>query len=143
MKKNERAVGFFRLLGSIFYDSLLLTAVLFFATFPLLLIPQEIQSTDPYLQIAKVLWYLFVSYLYFAGFWLKGRQTPGMKTWKIELVDMQGGAVTFRQATLRFFSAILSWALAGSGFLWRLIDHNHYSLHDHLSNSKLQLVRKD
>jgi len=142
MKNNQQTVGFLRLIGSIFYDSLLLTAVLFFATFALLLIPQQLQHAGPYLELAKLAWYVFVSYCYFAGFWYKGRQTPGMRTWQIELVDMQGGKVTMKQVTLRFFSAILSWLLAGLGFLWRLIDRNNYSLHDHLSGSKLQRIRK-
>ncbi len=65
-----------------------------------------------------------------------------MKTWKIALVDMQGGKLNKKQVSARFFSAILSWALAGLGFLWMIIDRNHFSLHDHLSRSKLVLVKK-
>jgi uncharacterized RDD family membrane protein YckC len=139
--ENHQVVGFFRLAASIFYDALLLTAVLFLATFLLLLVPEEIRNTDPLVQIAKVLWYVLVSYIYFVGFWLKGGQTPGMKSWKIVLVNMQGGKPNAKQTTLRFFSAMISWALAGTGFLWMIIDSNHYSLHDHLSGSKLQLVK--
>ncbi len=71
------------LAASIFYDALLLTAVLFFATFLLLLIPDELRNTNPVVQFLKVIWYLLVSYIYFVGFWLKGGQTPGMKAWKI------------------------------------------------------------
>jgi len=135
-------VGFIRLAASIFYDALLLTAVLFFATFLLLLIPEEIRNTNPVVQTLKIIWYLLVSYIYFAGFWLKGGQTPGMKAWKIRLVNMKGDAPSTKQATLRFFSAILSWALAGTGFLWMLVDRNHLSLHDHLSGSRLLLLKK-
>jgi len=137
-----QSVGFLRLLASISYDALLLMAVLFFATFFLLLIPEEIRNTNPLVQIAKVLWYLLVSFIYFVGFWLKGGQTPGMKTWKIVLVDIQGDKTGIRQATLRFFAAILSWTFAGTGFLWMLVDRNHLTLHDHLSGSRLQLVKK-
>jgi len=90
----------------------------------------------------KVFWYLLVSYIYFAGFWLKGGQTPGMKTWKITLVEMQGGKPNKKQVTVRFFSAILSWAMAGLGFLWMIVDRNHFTLHDHLSGSRLLLVKK-
>jgi len=139
---NPQTVGFIRLMASIFYDALLLTAVLFFATFLLLLIPEDIRNTDALVQIAKVSWYLLVSYIYFVGSWLKGGQTPGMKAWKITLVNMQGGTPGRKQATLRFFSAILSWALAGSGFLWMLFDSNHLTLHDHLSGSRLLLIKK-
>ena len=138
---NQQTVGFFRLAASIFYDALLLTAVLFFATLPLILIPEDIQSV-PVVEIMKIFWYLLVSYIYFAGFWLKGGQTPGMKTWKITLVDMQGRKLSIKQVTVRFFSAILSWALAGLGYLWMIVDRNHFSLHDHLSGSRLLLVKK-
>ena len=140
--EKSQTVGFIRLMASIFYDALLLTAVLFFATFLLLLIPEDIRNTDPLVQITKVLWYLLVSYIYFVGFWLKGGQTPGMKAWKIKLVNMQDGAPSAIQVTLRFFSAILSWALAGTGFLWMIVDRNHLSLHDHLSGSRLLLLKK-
>ena len=140
-KDNQQTVGFFRLAASILYDALLLTAVLFFATLPLILIPEDIQSV-PVVEIMKVFWYLMVSYIYFAGFWLKGGQTPGMKTWKITLVEMQGGKPNKKQVTVRFFSAILSWALAGLGFLWMIVDRNHFTLHDHLSGSRLLLVKK-
>ncbi|MFW2439325.1 MAG: RDD family protein [Arenicellales bacterium] len=138
---NQQTVGFLRLTAAIFYDALLLAAVLFFATLPLILFPEDIRSI-PVVEVLKVLWYLLVSYLYFAGFWLKGGQTPGMKPWKITLVGMQGNKPNKKQVTLRFFSAILSWALAGLGFLWMIVDHNHLSLHDHLSGSRLLLLKK-
>jgi len=138
---NQQAIGFFRLAVCIFYDALLLTAVLFFATLPLILIPEVLRST-PVMEVMKILWYLLVSYIYFAGFWLKGGQTAGMKTWKITLVAMQGGKLTVRQVTVRFFAAILSWTLAGLGFLWVIVDRDHLSLHDHLSRSKLVVIKK-
>ena len=141
-RQNQKVAGFLRILASIFYDSILLTAVLFFATMFLLIIPEEIRNSSSSIQVAKVIWYLLVSYIYFAGFWLKGGQTPGMKPWKITLVSMEGDPASPKQATLRFFSAILSWALAGTGFLWIIVDRNHYSLHDHLSGSKLIVIEK-
>jgi uncharacterized RDD family membrane protein YckC len=141
-KMIPQTVSFIRLAATIFYDALLLTAVLFFATFMLLVIPEEIRNTNPVVQILKVLWYLLVSYIYFVGFWLKGGQTPGMKAWKIKLVNTQGGAPSTKQATIRFFAAILSWALAATGFLWMIVDRNHLSMHDHLSGSRLLLLKK-
>ncbi len=140
-KDNQQTVGFFRLIAAIFYDTLFVTAVLFFATLPLALIPEEIR----FLQITealKVLWYLLVSYIYFAMFWLKGGQTAGMKPWRIKLVDMKSGKPGIKLVTIRFFAAILSWALAGLGFLWMIVDSDHYSLHDRISSSKLVLVEK-
>jgi uncharacterized RDD family membrane protein YckC len=135
--QKHKVSGFTRLLASVFYDAMLLTAVLFFATLALLLIPEDYRNSSSLSDLAKVAWYLLVSYIYFVGFWLKGGQTPGMKPWKITLVTMQGDPPKLKQVTLRFFTAILSWALAGMGFVWMIVDSNHYSLHDHLSGSKL------
>jgi uncharacterized RDD family membrane protein YckC len=128
--------GFFRILGSIFYDALLLFAVLFFAHIVLLLIPDNMQR-NPLIEAGKILWYLMVSYFYFVGFWSKGRKTPGMKTWKLELLDNAGSIPNRKQLSLRFFSALLSWLLFGMGFVWILFDRNHRSLHDHLSGTYL------
>ncbi len=138
---NQQTVGFFRLIAAIFYDTLFVTAVLFFATLPLALIPEEMRS----LQISealKALWYLLISYIYFAMFWLKGGQTAGMKPWRIKLVDMKGGKPGIKLVTIRFFAALLSWALAGLGFLWMILDSDHFSLHDRISGSRLVLVDK-
>ncbi|MCK5360911.1 MAG: RDD family protein [Gammaproteobacteria bacterium] len=135
--QKQKVTGFARLMASVFYDAMLLIAVLFFATLALLLIPEDFRNASSLSDLAKVGWYLLISYIYFVGFWLKGGQTPGMKPWKLTLVTMQGDPPGLKQATLRFFTAILSWALAGLGFLWMLVDSNHYSLHDHLSGSKL------
>ncbi len=138
---KEHTVGFFRLFASVLYDTLLLSAILFFATLPLALIPDSLHSL-PLVEASKVAWYLLVSYIYFAGFWLKGGQTPGMKSWKITIDGIQTPIPTKQQVTIRFFSAIFSWSLAGLGFLWMIIDPEKYTLHDHLSKTRLLLVKK-
>ena len=133
---NPSPASFFRILGAVFYDSLLLGAVLFFASFAFLLIPDSVQHNQ-YIEVLKVLWYFLVSYGYFAGFWLKGNQTPGMKPWKIRLESSDGNMPVLKQVTLRFIAALLSWLIAGLGFLWILVDRDKRSLHDHLSGTRL------
>lgn len=135
--ENLTGAGFFRVLGSIFYDALLLFAVLFFAHIVLLLIPDHMQR-NPYIEAGKIFWYLVVSYFYFVGFWSKGRKTPGMKTWKLELVTELGECPNRKQLSIRFFSALLSWLLCGLGFIWIIFDRNNMSLHDHLSGTHLR-----
>lgn len=135
-RENPKTVKFPRLFAAIFYDALLLSAILFFATLPLMLIPDAIH-TNFFVEGLKILWYLLVSYIYFAGFWLRGGQTAGMKPWKISLVDMQGNEVTTKQATIRFFASIISWATAGLGYLWVIVDRDNLSLHDHLSGTHI------
>jgi len=137
----QRPVGFFRVVASLLYDLLFITAILFFATLPLALIPDEFQSLQ-ITEALKIFWYLLVSYVYFVGFWLKGGQTAGMKPWKIKLVGMNGEQPSIKQVTIRFFAAILSLAPAGLGFLWMIVDRNHLSLHDHISKSMLVVAKQ-
>ena len=44
--------------------------------------------------------------LYFVGFWSRGGQTLAMKTWRLRLVGVDGGAVSQRRALARY---LLSW----------------------------------
>lgn len=120
---------------AIIYDAFLLVAVLFFATaIALPLNSGQAFSSD---QTYFSLYLLAVSYLFYGWFWTHGGQTLGMRAWKITLVNLDGQSVSWRQATLRFFAALLSWACLGMGFLWCLFDNNRACWHDHLSRSYL------
>lgn len=121
------------------YDALLLVAVLFFATAVVLpLNSGQAFSAD---QTFFSLYLLAVSYIFYAWFWTHGGQTLGMRAWKITLVNLDGPSVSWRQATLRFFAALLSWACLGLGFLWGLVDKNRLCWHDYLSRSYLSWSR--
>jgi uncharacterized RDD family membrane protein YckC len=67
-----------------------------------------------------------------------------MKTWRIRLVQANGDTLTFKQAVLRFFLALLGLLLAGAGFWWALVDRDRQFLHDRLAGTRLVRVpRKD
>ncbi len=85
---------------------------------------------------------LLISYLYFAWHWVKGGQTLGMRSWHIFVINDSMQKPNWKQASLRFFSALLSLLLLGLGFLWSLFDKNKLALHDHLSKTRL-IVSKD
>lgn len=128
--------GLARRLGAVFYDSLLLAALLMLVSFvyiPLVgrLLPPAVNR--PLYQLLL----LAVSYAYFAGFWVRGGQTLGLRTWKLRLIDYDGGPVTWTQATWRFLAAMLSWLCLGLGFLWVLVDPEKLAWHDRLSDTRL------
>ncbi|MCK5925247.1 MAG: RDD family protein [Methylococcales bacterium] len=125
-------VGFFRRFGAIFYDTLLLLAVLFFATACLLLFNNGEAVTA---KILLIPYYLLVSFLFFGWFWTRDGQTAGLKTWKLRLKTMDGQRLTWKHALMRFVSALFSWSKLGLGFVWVLFDKNDYTLHDHLSKT--------
>ena len=126
--------GFFRLLSSLFYDALLVLALLFVATFIFLTIFGS--ATEPpyryYLQV-----YLWgVAGLYFVWCWSHG-QTLAMQAWRIRLVDRAGRPVSAALAIQRYLLASLGLLAAGVGFFWALADRDHRFLHDRLLGLRL------
>ena len=83
--KTNEPVGLLRRFGAIFYDALLLIAVLFFASLPIA-VPLNITIEHPWYSYFVAYIYL-VSFLFFGWFWTHGGQTLGLKTWKSQLVS--------------------------------------------------------
>ncbi|MDQ6962609.1 MAG: RDD family protein [Mariprofundaceae bacterium] len=55
-----------------------------------------------------------VAYAYFAGFWVKGQATTGMRPWKLRVVhQVTGEALSFQMATVRFIIFGLVWLSLG------------------------------
>jgi len=132
--------GLLRRTGAIFYDALLLAAVLFVAAALVLLFTGG-KAVKPYNPLFSA--YLFlVCLLYFAWPWVRGGQTLGMKTWRLRVQRADGGTLTWRDAVLRFLTAITSWAPLGAGFLWVLLDKDKMAWHDRLSKTALVVVPK-
>jgi uncharacterized RDD family membrane protein YckC len=130
--------GFFRLSAVVFYDALLLLAILFFAT--ALALPLNKGEAFTNSNTLYPAYLLGISFLYYGWFWTHSGQTPGLKTWKLRALDFDQHPITWKQAFFRFFFGLLSWVLFGAGFLWILIDKEKLSLHDHLSNTRLYPV---
>jgi uncharacterized RDD family membrane protein YckC len=127
--------GLLRRLAAIIYDLLLLIAVLFVAT--ALLLPLNKGEAFTAQQFFYPLYLLIISFLFYAWFWTHGGQTLGLRAWKIKVLTFDLKPVSWKQALLRFVTAILSWGLFGLGFFWILIDKNHRSWHDNLSKTAL------
>jgi len=139
--KNQNTCSFLRRLCAIFYDTILLSSVLFFATFALIpfLGGNAIDSNNLVYKI-----YLFLlTYLYFVWQWCFGGKTLGMRSWQIKVINEAGIKPNLRQATKRFLASTLSLILLGSGFLWAIFDKNKKTLHDHLSKTKLIIEKND
>jgi uncharacterized RDD family membrane protein YckC len=127
--------GFLRRLSAIFYDLLLLVAVLFVAT--ALLLPLNGGKAFTTQQFFLPLYLLLVSFFFYAWFWTHGGQTLGLRAWKIKVLTLDMKPISWKQALLRFMTAIVSWLFLGLGFLWAFVDKNQLSWHDHLSKTTL------
>jgi uncharacterized RDD family membrane protein YckC len=156
---NSIPVGLLRRCAAILYDGLLLLAVLFFASL-IIMLPLKITYEHPY-------YFLFIIYIYsipfiFLGwFWTRSGQTLGMKTWHIFVQQQNGELINWKQAFLRYISALSFWLPAAlyplifpnysQGFLllaffpvffdylWCLIDPGKKALHDIISQTRLTM----
>jgi uncharacterized RDD family membrane protein YckC len=121
-------------LGALFYDSILLLGIQFFAT--LALVPLHGTAFGPHNPLYQ-LYLLIVAFLFFGGFWTHGGQTLGMRAWKIKLYAADGGTISWRQAGLRFVAALLSLGLLGLGFFAAWFDHKRRCWHDRIAQTEM------
>jgi len=130
--------SFLTRLASMVYELLLVTAVLFVASLPFLYL---VGSAETGWRHAVFQLYLTgVLFAYFSAFWRRSGQTLAMKTWRIRLVDQNGGRPTLKQCALRFILALIGLLLAGAGFWWALFDRDRQFLHDRMAGTRLVRV---
>lgn len=137
-----------RRLAAIFYDTILVIALLLMAI-TLVVIPLDLivgwDSVDKE-SLRYNPFYLAYLFCVMAGFhilfWIRGGQTLGMRAWRLRVVRNDGAGLGFRDALLRYLCAILSWAALGLGFLWILRDRDKLAWHDRLSKTRLVMVQK-
>lgn len=130
-----------RRLASIVYDLLAVSAVLLIGAVPVVLLAQDKLRAWPGRTLFQG-YLLTVIFVFFGWFWVHGGQTLGMRAWRLQLTNTKGGGVSWKQAALRFGTALLSWLPAGLGFLWALIDRDGCAWHDRLSATRLRQVQK-
>lgn len=108
----SNSAGPLRRLGAMFYDTLLIVAILIVSTFlfvPLaggkVLVPNEVGF------LAYFYWTfeLAVVFLYLGFFWRSKQRTLGMQAWRLMIERSEGGAITWRDVTARFASAFIPW----------------------------------
>ncbi|MBW8328635.1 MAG: RDD family protein [Thiobacillus sp.] len=128
-------------IAAMIYESLLVTDVVLVATFIIITEVGEMHAPWPRHQFQGYI--QGILFAYFSAFWLRSGQTLAMKTWRIRLVQQNGDRLTFRQAVLRFFLALIGLLLAGAGFWWALVDRDRQFLHDRIAGTRLvRLPRK-
>jgi len=127
--------------GAMLYDSLLVLALLLFAT-TLFLIVQGGNAVEPYTPVHQLVM-LGVIYAFFAFFWSYGGQTLGMRAWRLRVETWDGQIPTFWRATLRFVLALVSLVPFGLGFFWQLWDRDQLTLHDRYSGTQVLYYPSD
>ena len=137
--------GLPRRLAAMFYDALLLGAVLMIAT--ALLLPltggEAITPTDhPWLEFAYRLVIVGLVVLFFGTFWTRRGQTLGMASWRLRVEREDGSLLSWGDTVKRLAAALLSWLPLGLGYFWILFDREGRAWHDRLSRTRVVLLPK-
>ncbi len=141
LSPDGEPAGLIRRLAAILYDTLVLIAVLLVAAVPFDLIARGAPTSEAGRYLFQF-YLLVVSFLFFGWFWVHGGQTLGMRAWRLRVVNRAGGAVSWKQALLRFLAAMLSWVPFGAGYLWVLVDRDRCAWHDRLSGTHMIVIPK-
>jgi uncharacterized RDD family membrane protein YckC len=137
-----------RRLAAIVYDTALVAGVLLMAM-ALVVVPMDLVFGAENFDASSLrsnpfyLAYLFCVMLGFhILFWTRGGQTLGMKSWRLKVLRDDGQPLNLKDALIRYFAAILSWAALGLGFLWILFDKEGLAWHDRISKTRLVILKK-
>ena len=130
--RNAPSASLLKQLAAMLYDSLLIFALLFFASAIALIFNRgEAIESSPLFNLYLV----FTLFTFYAWFWHKSGQTLGMRVWKIRIVSEFGGNPSWGVCYLRLMFALLSWLCFGLGYLWRLF--KPFTWHDHFSQTRI------
>ena len=139
------SAGFGRRLAALFYDSVLLAALLVALTSGAVFLNHRV-AVEP---ASAGLWtYLYRAALvatiagYYLINWTRSGQTLGMRAWHLRTVTDDGRRLGWKAATLRFVLSILAWTPAALGVLWLYADPQHLALHDRWSKTRVLLLER-
>jgi len=133
--------GFLRRLGAMFYDSLLLIALLMMLSYPYVWLTGG-EKPGLLIKTAYQLYLLAICFFFYTSFWVRGGQTLGLRSWRLKLVRNDGGPITWMIAFKRFAFAWVSLLCLGLGFLWVIYDRDKLAWHDRWSETRLVLLPK-
>jgi len=102
-------------MGAFIYEGMLLFGVIMFSGLIYALVTQQRHALEGSLGL-KIYLFLVIG-LYFVAFWARQGQTLAMRTWRIQLVDMQGQRPGWVRASCRYMLAWL-WFMPALVSLW-------------------------
>ena len=109
-----------RLLASI-YDVAILFGLCFIVFIPVTMAEQALGEMPHW---SKGLLILSVAYAYFAGFWVNGGATTGMRPWKLRVAMRDtGDPASWLAASARFAGMMVTW-LALALTIWFMLSRN-------------------
>ena len=122
-------VGLLKRLLVNFYDLILLFAVLYFFTIPIILLSKGNAVLD---NIFYQAYLIAIIFLYYAWFWKRYNQTLGMRIWKIKIYSRYSLEISYMQSLKRIIVSLLG------GHILLLVSNE--SLQDKISQTYLESV---
>ncbi|RUO29441.1 RDD family protein [Aliidiomarina sanyensis] len=140
--------GFWRRIGAIIYDLLVITAVIMFAAGAGLAVVVGLEVAG-LITLAEgqdhagvvqgnplfTLYIIGVIILFYAGFWRRGGQTLGMRAWRMRVQNTDGSRVSWKQALIRTLTALL-----GLGNFWVLFSREKLALQDKVAGCEVVVL---
>lgn len=137
--------GLLRRLGALFYDALLVVALMMLATAMFLpLTGGEALSAASHPVLEFVYRIVLVSLLvaFYGISWTRGGQTLGMAAWRLRVEREDHGLLTWTDTLRRLAWGVVSLSCAGAGLLWVAVDPQRRAWHDRLSHTRVVVVPK-
>lgn len=137
--KTKRIMSGLKILFANLYDLLLLLAIWFAAALPFVLWQGSNMEENPLIKLAFQIYLIAITYVYLSYFWIQSGQTPGLKTWKLQLVTERQNLPNRYHANLRFFWTILLFPIGWVGLLFG----RQQLLQDRLAKTKIIAIAED
>ncbi len=125
--------GFLRRCGAWFYDTLLVAAIVFVTVLIVVAMLGHAPPTPAVQALALVDAYAFYGY-----FWTRHGRTLGLQAWRMRIVDEHGRPPGLGAATVRFLTAMATFAPVS--YLWVWIDRDGRSPSDIASRTRTIVV---
>lgn len=127
-----------RQLLAMFYDSFLLISIWWFVGYVFVVVNGGAVPESPWvrygLQFPSL---VLATWLYYAGSWIRGGQTLGMKAWKLKLVGSDSRALTWADGFKRCALAAVSLFLIGAGYWFALFNSQRETWHDRQTHTRV------
>ena len=80
------------------------------------------------------------TWIFYGYFWMNGGKTLGMAVWNFEIYSTDGGEITLKKVSIRFFSNIFTILLAGLPLAFIYFSKDNLSLSDYLSKTSYKKI---
>lgn len=121
------------------YDLLLLIAIWFVAAIPFVLWQGQSFDNSTTVTLAFQIYIIAITYVYLTYFWIQSGQTPGLRTWKLQLLTDNNRLLSRHQANVRFLFTTLLFPIGWIG----LFLPQKQLLQDRISKTKIVAISND